>query len=835
SALRWFGRQYHWVRVVEGEVVQIDRKFEQDIFDFKTTLACLPDGSWAKPDDATATRHTFEIRSRFGDSLKAPYWRAHWGTLPDPATVKDGQTRAAIARYNRTAEPGYLLAYLTARVHALRWVEENVRFKNREIVKPPLDLDELVNFSLGVDDVRTAAIDFLKLDQHIKGRNWISEHLMPPAGRVGRGRTIPLSRVMPVEGQKHTFCATIDLSRYHLDAAALASVCSFGIGDFVRLCEHPDGSPNSGHRLGQLLYGYTCTIQHLDWESGEIVLSVIPGNANHYRLASFGKDVCIPHAALNESVSDFVGGRVEQRLDSGLGVHIDRWFDRMDPRTPEQSPPDDITLRGMRNLLESIRLDGGYGYNASQVDAVLDGLTTRVQALQGPPGTGKTTTTALATLLRILARRQVGDVVLIAANTHTAVDTLLAAIERLLPEFERRATANGMRCPAISLNKAHSTNPPIPTGGIGAIGANKPLTPVQKLMKDSVVVIGGTTAAILKLVAEMTKGAKFKNLPEGFQTPLLVVDEASMLVFPHFLALATQVAADGEIMLAGDQRQLAPIVAHDWDNEDRPPVLLYQPHLSAIEMVQCLADAPGMSRRAIRRSALNHTFRLPGVVRELVARLYQRDGIDLCGNPTVPPSAIQAIAGDWGWIWEDAAGLFLVLHDEHLSRQSNPLEVEIIRRILAAGGELADGSIAIVTPHRAQRTLLRHELADYTDGPVDVIDVVEKLQGDERPTVIVSGTASDATAISATAEFILGLNRSNVAFSRPRARLIVVCATTLLNHIAADFDVYQEALLWKSLREVCSHAAGCDTIDGQRIQVFVPAHKEATLSAPAVA
>ncbi|MBA3835987.1 MAG: AAA family ATPase [Sphingomonas sp.] len=333
----------------------------------------------------------------------------------------------------------------------------------------------------------------------------------------------------------------------------------------------------------------------------------------------------------------------------------------------------------------------------------------------------------------------------------------------------------------------------------------------------------------------MTKGAKFKNLPEGFQTPLLVVDEASMLVFPHFLALATQVAADGEIMLAGDQRQLAPIVAHDWDNEDRPPVLLYQPHLSAIEMVQCLADAPGMSRRAIRRSALNHTFRLPGVVRELVARLYQRDGIDLRGNPTVPPSAIQAIAGDWGWIWEDAAGLFLVLHDEHLSRQSNPLEVEIIRRILAAGGELADGSIAIVTPHRAQRTLLRHELADYTDGPVDVIDVVEKLQGDERPTVIVSGTASDATAISATAEFILGLNRSNVAFSRPRARLIVVCATTLLNHIAADFDVYQEALLWKSLREVCSHAAGCDTIDGQRIQVFVPAHKEATLSAPAVA
>ncbi|HYI15053.1 MAG TPA: AAA domain-containing protein, partial [Thermomicrobiales bacterium] len=439
------------------------------------------------------------------------------------------------------------------------------------------------------------------------------------------------------------------------------------------------------------------------------------------------------------------------------------------------------------------------------------------------PGTGKTTTTALAVLTRILARRQVGDVVLIAANTHTAVDTLLAAIERLMPEFERRANAIGMRCPPISLNKAYSTNPPVATGGIGAIGASKPLTPVQKLMKESVLVIGGTTSAILKLAAEMNKGARFKNLAEGFQTPMLIVDEASMLVFPHFLALATAVAPDGEMMLAGDQRQLAPIVAHDWDNEDRPPVTTYQPHVSAIEMVQSLANRPDVPDEAIRRSALDYTFRLPGIIRELVARLYRLDEIELRGleaDHHAPPAG--ASCHDWEWIWQQPTGLFLVLHDERVSRQNNPLEVDIIRRILASAGSLPDGSVAVVTPHRAQRTLLKHDLAEYTAGPVDVIDVVEKLQGNERPTIIISGTASDPAAISATAEFILGLNRSNVAFSRAQQRLIVVCSRTLLNHISADFEVYGEAMLWKSLRELCNHEVAHDTLDGHTVRVRVP-------------
>ena len=84
-------------------------------------------------------------------------------------------------------------------------------------------------------------------------------------------------------------------------------------------------------------------------------------------------------------------------------------------------------------------------------------------------------------------------------------------------------------------------------------------------------------------------------------------------------------------------------------------------------------------------------------------------------------------------------------------------------------------------------------------------------------TIIVSATASDHTSISKSAEFILNLNRSNVAFSRAMDRLIVICSETLLDHIPAELDQYESALLWKSLREICSSLVGTDTISGHRI------------------
>ena len=101
---------------------------------------------------------------------------------------------------------------------------------------------------------------------------------------------------------------------------------------------------------------------------------------------------------------------------------------------------------------------------------------------------------------------------------------------------------------------------------------------------------------------ELSQRNPFVQIPQRFQADMLVVDEASMMVFPHFLALATLVQSDGNILLAGDNRQLAPIIAHDWENEDRPPAQLYQPFRSAYDAVRRIiveTDAGGDIRDAL--------------------------------------------------------------------------------------------------------------------------------------------------------------------------------------------------------------------------------------------
>ncbi|WP_430015002.1 AAA domain-containing protein [Microcystis protocystis FBCC-A270] len=186
------------------------------------------------------------------------------------------------------------------------------------------------------------------------------------------------------------------------------------------------------------------------------------------------------------------------------------------------------------------------------------------------------------------------------------------------------------------------------------------------------------------------------------------------------------------------------------------------------------------------------------------------------------------ITGTWEKLLQGNGGLYLVVHDERESKRSNQIEVKIIKKILDAGGDIPNGSTAILTPHRAQRSLLKTKLANYYENAVDVIDTVEKVQGGERDNVIVSATASNPSAIGKTVEFILSLNRSNVAFSRVKKRLIVVCSKTLLDYIPKEIEHYEEATLWKALRSECTDTLFNDNIDKHQVQVLTRSLKSRT-------
>lgn len=851
TSLSWFGQRFHWRRPIGygRKEVDLGRVFYRDIFDFRERLGfheADPERRWASADEAGqpgVVEHRFEVRARSFDNLTAPYWRAYWGTLPSAASLRSRSpdVLAAIEQYRGASRPGYLEAYFVARAHALRWIEERIRFKNNSIDKPALRMGELPTFQLGTASNADAAVDFLRLDHHVKIQDWIRRHLVPPILRVAAGRSLPL-RELKAEGSR--IAGVIDASIVAGDLAALKSHLARDEGDFVRLIARPE-APDQGPGYYDLIHGgKTCVIERLDWQTGRVELSVVPkfDNEDHYILPSFPfkpgdadpRNQPFALATLDESVSDFIAGRVEKRLSARPGQpirgrHVLEWFDPVAPKIPAGAPLAEERRRGLEALLERVRFGaaGDHALEPERVRLIVDGIESRVQLVQGPPGTGKTTVTSLAVLARILAKHGPGDVVLVAAHTHTAVDLLLQRLLRELPGFSRQASAAGLKMPPVSVHKVGGGGED--DAGDAAEGA-VPNLPVQgsvsalkKLQAAGVVVLGSTVGTLLKLVEGLNKSAAYKTLADGFQAPLLIVDEASMMVLSHFLALASLVRADGAIMMAGDHRQLAPIMAHDWESEDRPPSVLYKPFVSAYEAVWRLAAPP---RRANDRSAridqLAHTHRLPPVIRALIQPLYAQDGITLRGPEERGWVDRWDGVDPWAAIWSAGHRLYLVVHDEQRSEHYNELEAAIVEAVLAAGGELAAGSVAVVTPHRAQRALLRERLRARSVA-VDLVDTVERLQGGERPTILFSATESDPLVIAQSVEFILDLNRSNVAFSRTQERLVVICARTLLDFVPPETEHYASALLWKHLRELCATVLVTTALAGATVEVRVAA------------
>jgi hypothetical protein len=399
----------------------------QNLFDFKTQLDLDPVNNWT--EEGQGTRHTFEIRSRFQDSRPAAYWHALWRTLPKPETISDHRLRNSIERYNRAKVPNLLEEYLRARTHALRWLEEGIKPKNNVIAKPPLTIQDLPDFHLDRDDVAKSAIDFLRLDQHVKKSNWIAAHLLPPIIRVPQGRTLPLKQAR-VGNDKRTITAVIDLTGFGgLTLTDLETRCSFARDSFVRLSPW-NGDPKNGQTIKQLTSGIgrTCVIQGIDWETGRVTLDsmyaeegrhLLPSGASRQAELLYERG----YATLDESVSDYVAGRVDERLQAAS--HVYAWVDPVSPQPPPATPVPAADLDAYRRLLAGFLLPptGRFPASPDQAQAVLEGLDTRTQLLQGPPGTGKTTTTALAVLTRVLAGKQAGDIVLLSAPTHRALDT----------------------------------------------------------------------------------------------------------------------------------------------------------------------------------------------------------------------------------------------------------------------------------------------------------------------------------------------------------------------------------------------------------------------------
>lgn len=797
SSLSWFGHpRFHWTRMVGGETVDLSKAFRRDIFDFRTVLYTGPGGEWAERGKDGAVPGHFEVRAHFSSDVTSPYWYAMWGTLPE-ARGKDRMLPRALEDYRRGGSAALISSFLVAKCQALRWLEERL-FTTSGIAKPPVPLGKLSGIGEHFSsryDIIDACLDFLRLDHHSNRAEWLIAASHSPASRVADGTCLPLRDLgLFFDSEGTHVVGSLDLQRFSVDKDVYFSSSTMAEGGFVRIVPY-SGDLERAPSMGDLLRrGVTAKIDILVPDADIFEATVLEytqhgPSADPYILPSHRESMDgAPYALAGDSLSDFVHSRVDRWLREHAGPTTARWFDPTAPAVPVRAPPSPEVVAGWRSVLESMRMDDRR-LDEVQVSACLDGLSCTVQLLLGPPGTGKTNTTAAAVMLR-LASRPKKKLFFLSANTHTAVDELTSRIRDILPSFRKAADEAG-----VSYNIPTVLRLTSDTRAEGELVCVENSYRMQEAMGSGDLVLCGTINEVLK--AAKTLGVGSMTFADG-----LIVDEASMMVFADFLALATLVSQDGEIMLAGDHMQLAPITSHDWEDETREQVVRLTPHESAYRAINALAAVtpPG----AIDRSALSITYRLTPELTRLISKVYANEGVSLRSRKGQEAKAggIRSLSD----LWRNK-GVFLVVHDETFSRKSNEFEGRLIHDIMASWkvkeGEVRPKTVSVITPHRAQRGLLKNVLNPEFGHHIKLIDTVERLQGGECETIIVSGTQSDIGAINDNAEFILDLNRTNVIFSRAQERLIVVCSRSLLDSMPADIDDYRSAWLWKHLRAVC--------------------------------
>jgi hypothetical protein len=147
----------------------------------------------------------------------------------------------------------------------------------------------------------------------------------------------------------------------------------------------------------------------------------------------------------------------------------------------------------------------------------------------------------------------------------------------------------------------------------------------------------------------------------------------------------------------------------------------------------------------------------------------------------------------------------LIVHDEAESFQSNLVEAKIIDALVRS---LPTNSIGVVTPHNAQRGLVNKILSEHSR---DIrVDTVERYQGGEADCIIISSTVSDPDYVRSESDFLLNVNRINVALSRMKKKIIIVASRSIFEFMPQDAKDYEKAMLWRGIAETVGFKVDCE-------------------------
>jgi len=521
--------------------------------------------------------------------------------------------------------------------------------------------------------------------------------------------------------------------------------------------------------------------------------------------------------------------------DADLPMAKVLWSARELSKQVVRTPAEIAAIKNFLNTYKSGRL------NPSQKDAIINCVKYQLTVVWGPPGTGKTDTLVgfLHALIKESKTTAMGKNILVTGPNYRAVEELLG---RLIGSLNEDTSCSAEIYGVYSSSREPKALPTVEShikarsfrlinGEVAAVEM------YESLADDNRVTVLATTAHIVHKIRELTLGPSI--IQEMFD--VVIIDESSQVELTMALRPLALLKPSAQLVIAGDQLQM-------------PPIAGLEPPKNAEYLVGSIQTYL-LSRFKLASSELHINYRSADHLVEFARTLGYPSQLraykDKHLKEIVPLSLTLSKIPD-GLPKSDAYLELLnpsrvvtaLIHEDIVSSQANEVEAKLVAalafclrnsmsKVLDSGepdifepytdNDFFEIGIGVVTPHKAQKALVIRELKNLFPhaDPVKIfeaVDTVERFQGGERQTILVSFGVGDTDIIEGEEAFLLQMERTNVAVSRAQAKCIVIMPKALAYHLPSDQKAAKTAIALKSyIEEFCSNRK-LVTIDSGKVR-----------------
>ncbi len=842
----------------DGSLVDLRLVFRDGMFNYSLPFHRNPNGTIAflrkeyEPKDGY-----YPARARFSNQIPIEYLWAAKGRLDnyeEKGTAKVMLEKRKWCDYtqrNRRISDEDLALMGTKICMALEHIERSLTIRNRRLGKKPIAIPKISEFTLGLATLERSCREFLDLEYFSKRQEMYQHYALLPYQRVASGRSL-IFEVTGIVESENDFIVKGKLVYEGIGlpkADCIANACRVkgadgsSSGDWMVVTELKRNGQEQFEEAqrrspSEVEKSARAIVDKVDVRKSEIIINVVswPSGKGRKYSAWHNLPTSDPEKAkskylqlfevgriyiLDELADDIISDRAAKCLDYASNNVLYVLLANFLAGKSEVSSHIALSREGAFRFLKWI--EGRRFSPKAEQQRFIERVFGKEQIvmLQGPPGTGKTETLQLAVLAHVAAHRAKARCrVLMVAPTHKAIQEFVSKLARCWQEYCREGgedlkDLNICRVLSSSISSAK------PIDGVKYVNYNQDEETVKELKNYLInqVALTNNSSDSDPLILCLTPPGLYGLMKKiGDSEPpwgealfdLLVVDEASMMRLPELILSGSFLSKSSQILVAGDHRQLPPIQAHNWEKEDRRTLEEMASFLSAMDFLRLLRQEDlGLERISCKHPTdipaerLCESHRCHSVVAEFLREwVYEKDKIDFRSDQKQTLMVSKPKTDGLRVVLEPENVFVLIVHDEAESFQSNMVEASIVEALVR---NVKSEDIGVITPHNAQKGLLKNMLSEGCENAR--VDTVERYQGGEADFIIISSTVSDPDYVRSESDFLLNLNRINVAISRMKKKIVIIASKSIFEFMPQDAKDYDKALLWRGIAQTVGFTA----------------------------